>query len=158
VVYAVARYTIRRQSWAIAGGFLVAFCCLGWAAVRFGSIFQGMGMEHSLPVINWFAVTYGPTAFPLFGILAGGNAGFGFLFLFIAFHAHNFGLSRRASAWWFGETVSANTNISWQQRMMPQLENLAAKMLKNRDFAYLNRWAATGMRLVVSLAPRNRIL
>ena len=65
-----ARYTIRRQSWAIAGGFLLAFSWLGWAAVRFGSIFQGMGMEHSLPLINWFAVTCGPIAFPLFGILA----------------------------------------------------------------------------------------
>jgi len=65
-----ARYTIRRQSWAIAGGFLLAFSWLGWAAVRFGSIFQGTGMEHSLPLINWFAVTCGPIAFPLFGILA----------------------------------------------------------------------------------------
>ena len=65
-----AKYTIRRQSWAIAGGFLLAFCWLGWAAVRFGSIFQGMGMEHSLPLVNWLAVTYGPIAFPLFGILA----------------------------------------------------------------------------------------
>ena len=65
-----ARYAIRGHSWAIAGGFLLAFCWLGWAAVRFGSIFQGMGMEHSLPVVNWFAATYGPIAFPLFGILA----------------------------------------------------------------------------------------
>jgi hypothetical protein len=65
-----ARYAIRGHSSAIAGGFLLAFCWLGWAAVRFGSIFQGMGMEHSLPVANWFAATYGPIAFPLFGILA----------------------------------------------------------------------------------------
>jgi hypothetical protein len=29
-----------------------------------------MGMEHSLPMLNWFAVTHRPIAFPLFGILA----------------------------------------------------------------------------------------
>ena len=28
------------------------------------------GMEHSLPVVNWFAVTCGPIAFPLFGVSA----------------------------------------------------------------------------------------
>lgn len=29
-----------------------------------------MGMEHSLPMVNWFAAVYGRIAFPLFGILA----------------------------------------------------------------------------------------
>jgi hypothetical protein len=64
------RYAIRWQSWAIGGGFLLAFCWLGWAAVRFGSIFKGMGIEASLPALNWFAVTNGPIVFPFFGILA----------------------------------------------------------------------------------------
>src|SRR6185436_1751901 len=39
-----------------------------WAAVSFGSVFKGM--EVGLPIVNKFAVTYGPVAFPLFGILA----------------------------------------------------------------------------------------
>ena len=51
-------------------GFLVAFCWLGWAAVRFGSIFDGMDIHRSLPILNRLALTYGPIAFPLFGVLA----------------------------------------------------------------------------------------
>jgi len=37
----------------------------------------------------------------------------------------------------FGEIVSSTTSIRWEERMMPHLESLAAKMLKNRDFGYL---------------------
>jgi hypothetical protein len=37
----------------------------------------------------------------------------------------------------FVEFVSTTTRITWEQRMMPHLESLAAKMLKNRDFGYL---------------------
>jgi hypothetical protein len=59
-----------RQTWAISVGFLLAFCWLGWAAVRFGSIFQGMDIERSLPAANWLALAYGPIAFPLFGVVA----------------------------------------------------------------------------------------
>jgi len=61
---------VSRESWAIAIGFLVAFCWLGWAAVRFGSIFDGMDIHRSLPIVNRLALTYGPIAFPLFGVLA----------------------------------------------------------------------------------------
>ena len=61
---------VRRDSWACASVFLIAFCWLGFAAVRFGSIFQGMGMEQNLPPANWFAVTCGPIAFPIFGVVA----------------------------------------------------------------------------------------
>jgi hypothetical protein len=40
---------IRRQSWAIAGMFLIAFCWLGFAAVSVGALFKGFG-EMNLPV------------------------------------------------------------------------------------------------------------
>ncbi|MFN7138656.1 MAG: hypothetical protein ACK4UN_04905 [Limisphaerales bacterium] len=33
--------------------------------------------------------------------------------------------------------MSTTTSIRWEERMMPHLESLAAKMLKNRDFGYL---------------------
>jgi hypothetical protein len=72
---------VRRQSWAVAIAFLVAFCWLGWAAVKFGSIFQGMGVEHSLALVNRFALRCGPLAFPLFGVLAAGT----FIFSDLAF-------------------------------------------------------------------------
>ena len=60
---------VGRDSWACAVVFLLAFCWLGFAAVRFGSIFQGMGMEQNLPPINWFAATYGKIAFPLLSVV-----------------------------------------------------------------------------------------
>jgi len=60
---------VSRQSWAVAIGFLVAFCWIGWAAVRFGSVFEGMDILRSLPTVNRLALTYGPVAFPLFGVV-----------------------------------------------------------------------------------------
>lgn len=60
---------IRRQSWAIAALFLIAFCWLGFVAVSFGALFKGLE-EMNLPLATRFAVAYGPTAFPVFGIVA----------------------------------------------------------------------------------------
>jgi hypothetical protein len=59
---------VRIQSWAIAAACLLAFCWLGFAAVRFGSIYQGL--EVNLPLASRFAFEYGPVAFPLFGVIA----------------------------------------------------------------------------------------
>jgi hypothetical protein len=58
----------RRESWAIAAVFLVVFCWLGFAAVRFGSIFEGI--EVNLPIATRLVFAYGPVGFPLFGIVA----------------------------------------------------------------------------------------
>jgi hypothetical protein len=33
--------------------------------------------------------------------------------------------------------MTTTTSMRWEERMMPHLESLAAKMLKNRDFGYL---------------------
>ena len=57
----------RRESWAIAVVSLAVFSWLGFAAVRFGSIFDG---EVNLPVATRLVFAYGPTAFPLFGVVA----------------------------------------------------------------------------------------
>jgi hypothetical protein len=59
---------IRKQSWAIAALFLIAFCWLGFAAVSFGTLFKGL--EINLPVATRFDVAYGPITFPFFGIVA----------------------------------------------------------------------------------------
>jgi hypothetical protein len=58
---------IRKQCWAFAGLFLLAFCWLGFAAVSFGALFKDLGVK--LPTANKFAADYGPIAFPLFGIV-----------------------------------------------------------------------------------------
>jgi hypothetical protein len=60
---------IRRQSWAIAALFLIAFCWLGFVAMSFGALFKGLG-EVNFPVATRFVVAYGPIAFPIFGIVA----------------------------------------------------------------------------------------
>jgi hypothetical protein len=60
---------IRRQSWAIAALFFIAFCGLGFVAVNFGALFQGFDINY-LPAASRFAVAHGPIAFPLFGIIA----------------------------------------------------------------------------------------
>lgn len=57
----------RRESWAFAVVFLAVSCWLGFVAVRIGSIFDGL--EVNLPVATRLAFAYGPTAFPLFGVL-----------------------------------------------------------------------------------------
>jgi hypothetical protein len=62
---------IRRQSWGLAALFLIAFCWLGFAAVRFGVLFKGTeGFEIYLPMATRFAFAYGPIAFPIFGVVA----------------------------------------------------------------------------------------
>ncbi len=71
---------VRRESWLLAIFFLIAFCWLGFAAIRFGSIFQGF--EMSLPGEKRFVVVYGPVAFPLFGVVAAAA----FLFAGVQFH------------------------------------------------------------------------
>jgi hypothetical protein len=58
---------IRRQSWAIAALFLIAFCWLGFVSVGVGRLFNGLG-KVNLPMATRFAVAYGPIAFPIFGI------------------------------------------------------------------------------------------
>ena len=58
----------RRESWAIAVLCFAVFCWLGFAAGRFGAIWAGL--EVNLPVATRLLFTYGPTAFPLFGVVA----------------------------------------------------------------------------------------
>ena len=41
---------IRKQCWAFAGLFLLAFCWLGFAAVSFGALFKDLGVK--LPTAN----------------------------------------------------------------------------------------------------------
>ncbi len=57
-----------RETWAVAAVFLVVFCWLGFAAGRFGSIFEGIAVN--LPAATWLVFAYGPVGFPLFGVLA----------------------------------------------------------------------------------------
>jgi hypothetical protein len=59
---------IRKQSWAIAALFLIAFCWLGFAAVATRALLKGM--EVNLAGSTSFAVAYGPIAFPLIGVVA----------------------------------------------------------------------------------------
>jgi len=59
---------VRKQSWFLGALFLMAFCCLGFVSFRFGELFEGLHVR--LPWATQFDVTYGPMAFPLFGIVA----------------------------------------------------------------------------------------
>ena len=60
---------IRRQSWAIAVLILIAFSLLGFGGVGIRSLFKGFDVHW--PFATRFGVTYGPVAFPVFGIVAG---------------------------------------------------------------------------------------
>jgi len=59
---------VRRESWATATCFLIAFCWLGFATVRFAPIYRGL--ELRLPVPTRLVVAYGAVAFPFLGIMA----------------------------------------------------------------------------------------
>jgi hypothetical protein len=59
---------IRKRSWVLASAFLLGFCWLGYAAVSYRALYQGL--ETGLPVAQKFATEYGRTAFPLFGFMA----------------------------------------------------------------------------------------
>ncbi|HEX3988830.1 MAG TPA: hypothetical protein VHZ30_05315 [Verrucomicrobiae bacterium] len=58
---------IRMLTCGIALLILVAFCWLGFAAVRFEPLFQGF--EDYIPVSKRFAYVHRPILFPLFGLL-----------------------------------------------------------------------------------------
>ena len=55
------------KSWAIGAVFLMMFCWLGFAAFKFAPIYNGL--EDRLPMTTRLTVTYGPVAFPLFGVV-----------------------------------------------------------------------------------------
>ena len=64
-----------KLTWAIAAGCLGAFIWLGWASIKFGSIFDGMDhawLRHVLPGSTWFTLTYGRIAFPVVGVVGVG--------------------------------------------------------------------------------------
>jgi hypothetical protein len=60
---------VRKQTWALAAFFLIAFCWLGFVSVQFARMFQGF--QVTLPLSVRF-LTCGPIAFPLIGLAAGG--------------------------------------------------------------------------------------
>jgi hypothetical protein len=63
---------VRKELWVIAAVFFIVFCWLGFAAARFGSLFQGFEeFEQMLPITSRFVYEYGTIAFPLFGVAAG---------------------------------------------------------------------------------------
>ena len=57
---------VRRQTWAIAAIFLLAFCWLGVAAVKCAPIYQVL--EVRFPADTRFASAYGAVVFPLLGV------------------------------------------------------------------------------------------
>jgi len=50
-----------KRSWVLASAFLLAFCWLGYAAVSYRALYQGL--EVGLPVAQKFAAEYGQIAF-----------------------------------------------------------------------------------------------
>jgi hypothetical protein len=59
---------IQRESCALAAAFLIAFCLVGFASVRFRPMYQGF--DDSLPMATRFSLDYGAIVFPLLGIAA----------------------------------------------------------------------------------------